>query len=65
MMALLESSQKYIEKDTMADMRQLSTSEIELLTSGGYKGVRLNGYYGLGDAPQVLYWFDVENTEQV
>lgn len=41
----------FLEKDTMAEMRDLSLIEILLLKAGYYKGVRLNGYYVKNDTP--------------
>lgn len=35
----------FLEKDTMAQMRALSPTEILFLKAGVYKGVRLNGYH--------------------
>lgn len=41
----------FLEKDTMQEMRDLSSTEILLLQMGYYKGVRLNGYHSKGDTP--------------
>lgn len=41
----------FLEKDTMAEMRDLNSTEILLLQMGYYKGVRLSGYYEKGDTP--------------
>lgn len=41
----------FLEKDTMAEMRGLNSTEILLLQMGYYKGVKLNGYYTKGDTP--------------
>lgn len=41
----------FLEKDTMAQMRALTSFEILLLKAGVYKGVKLNGYYVSGDTP--------------
>lgn len=43
--------QLFLEKDTMAEMRALSPTEILLIQIGRYKGVKLNGYYAKGDTP--------------
>lgn len=41
----------FLEKDTMQEMRNLSSAEILLIQMGYYKGVKLNGYYTKGDTP--------------
>jgi hypothetical protein len=43
--------QLFLEKDTMAEMRALSSTETLLIQIGRYKGVKLNGYYTHGDTP--------------
>src|SRR5699024_1768771 len=35
----------FLEKDTMQEMRDISSTEILLLQMGYYKGIKLNGYY--------------------
>jgi hypothetical protein len=46
-------------KNTMADMRALSASEITALQNGTYLGVKLLGYYQLGDTPDpIVYSYD-------
>ena len=44
----------FLEKDTMAEMRGLNSTEILLLQMGYYKGVKLNGYYSKGDTPNPI-----------
>ncbi|MDR0265074.1 MAG: hypothetical protein LBJ04_17790 [Sphingobacterium sp.] len=44
-------------KNTMADMRGLSTCEITLLQSGCYVGVQLLGYYEKGDIPEPIVYY--------
>lgn len=41
----------FLEKDTMAQVRALTSTEVLLLKMGYYKGVKLNGYYSKGDTP--------------
>ena len=43
-----------LQKDTMNDMRNLSTFETLLLKMGIYKHVQLNGYYEKGDTPEPI-----------
>lgn len=40
-----------LQKDTMQEMRDLSSYEVLLLKMGVYKHVQLNGYYEKGDTP--------------
>lgn len=47
----------FLEKDTMAQMRALNSTEILLLKMGYYKGVRLNGYYVKGDTPAPIEYY--------
>lgn len=44
----------FLEKDTMQEMRDLSSTEILLLQMGYFKGVKLNGYYQEGDTPNPI-----------
>src|SRR5690606_35560101 len=53
----------FLEKDTVAQMRALSSTEVLLLKMGYYKGVKLNGYWSKGDAPTVEYFLS-ETTEE-
>lgn len=48
---------QFLIKNTMADMRSLSTCEITLLQSGCYAGVELLGYYEKGDTPAPIIYF--------
>src|SRR5699024_3723098 len=43
-----------LQKDTMDEMRNLSTLETLLLKIGIYKHVQLNGYYEKGDTPEPI-----------
>ena len=43
-----------LQKDTMDEMRNLSTFETLLLKIGIYKHVQLNGYYEKGDTPEPI-----------
>lgn len=47
----------FLEKDTMAQMRALTSFEILLLKAGVCKGVTLNGYYTKGDTPAPIQYF--------
>lgn len=50
-------------KNTMADMRVLSATEITALQNGTYEGIELLGYYKNGDTPApILYYYST--TEQ-
>lgn len=47
----------FLEKDTMAQMRALTTREILYLKAGVYKGIKLNGYYAEGDTPAPIDYY--------
>ena len=51
---VLDNPDKFLEKDTMLDMRNISNTEILLLKMGYYKGITLNGYYEKGDTPNSI-----------
>lgn len=51
----------FLEKDTMQDMRDISSTEVLLLKMGYYRGVRLNGYYKKDDTPNSIDYF-ISNT---
>lgn len=55
----------FLEKDTMAQMRAISTVEILLLKMGYFRGVKLNGYYSKGDTPAPIEYYlsDVEDED--
>lgn len=53
----------FLEKDTMTQMRALSSTEILLLRMGYYKGVKLNGYYIKGDTPAPII-YNLSNTSE-
>lgn len=55
---------KPLVKDTMADMKAASFTEIILLNLGYYKCVQLNGYYVKGDTPAPInyYWNPTSTT---
>lgn len=46
-----------LQKDTMADMRALSSYEKALLLTRVVKGIQLNGYYANGDKAPLLYTY--------
>lgn len=50
----------FLEKDNMAQMRTLSSTEMLLLRMGYYKGVNLSGYYAKGDTPAPIH-YEVSN----
>lgn len=47
----------FLEKDTVAQLRDLSATEVLLLKMGYYKGVTLNGYYNEGDTPAPIQYY--------
>lgn len=53
---------EYMEKDTMADMKNLTHTEILLLKMNFYKGVRLSGYYIKGDTPAPIEYYISDTT---
>src|SRR5690606_37459438 len=53
----------FLEKDTVSQMRDLSSTEILLLKMGYYKGVKLNGYYEKGDTPAPIEYYLSETAE--
>lgn len=53
----------FLEKDTVAQMRGLSSTKILLLKIGYYKGVKLNGYYQEGDTPSPIEYYLSDTTE--
>lgn len=55
--------ESFLEKDTMARMREISAWEMVLIKRGYYKGVRLNGYYFKGDTPAPIDYFLSETAE--
>ncbi|MGL6126780.1 hypothetical protein [Chryseobacterium artocarpi] len=54
---------EYLEKDTMAEMKSLSNTEVLLLKMKIYKGVRLSGYYIKGDTPDPIHYYVSDSTE--
>lgn len=58
-----DAGAEFIEKDTMAQMRALSTREIWALENGYYKGVRLHGYYTKGDTPAPIEYHLSDTAE--
>lgn len=60
---LPNNKELFLEKDTMAQMRALSSTDILLLKMGYYKGVRLNGYYTEGDTPTPIEYYLSDTTE--
>lgn len=53
----------FLEKDTVAQIRSLTTYEILLLRAGVFKGVKLNGYYTKGDTPAPIEYYLSSTTE--
>lgn len=53
----------FLEKDTMAQMRALTSYEILLLKAGVYKGVKLNGYYTKNDTPKPIEYVISSTSE--
>lgn len=53
-----------LQKDTMQEMRDLSSYEILLLKMGVYKHVQLNGYYEKGDTPSPIN-YTLSDTQEV
>ena len=58
-----EAGAEFIEKDTMAEMRALSSREIWALENGYYKGVKLNGYYAKNDTPAPIEYYLSDTSE--
>lgn len=52
-----------LQKDTVAQMRSLSSLEILLLKMGVYKHVQLNGYYTKGDTPAPIDYYLSTTTD--
>lgn len=48
---------QFLIKNTMADMRALSSDEITALKNGTYDGVELLGYYEKGDTPAPIVYY--------
>jgi hypothetical protein len=48
---------QFLIKETMAAMKELSTSEIEAVNLGTYSGVQLLGYYQKGDTPAPIEYY--------
>lgn len=61
---VLDNPDKFLEKDTMLDMRNISNTEIMLLKMGYYKGVKLNGYYSKGDTPAPIDYYLSDTSEE-
>lgn len=61
---VLDNPDKFLEKDTMLDMRNISNTEILLLKMGYYKGVKINGYYSKGDTPAPIEYYLSDTTEE-
>ena len=58
-----DAGAEFIEKDTVSQMRALTSREIWALENGYYKGVRLHGYYTKGDTPAPIEYYLSETTE--
>jgi hypothetical protein len=53
-----------LNKETIADIRNLSTSEINLLKNGTYRGVTLHGYHEKGDTPSPIDYYLSDTVEE-
>lgn len=53
----------FLEKDTVAQLRDMNAVEILLLRMGYYKGVTLQGYYSEGDTPAPIQYY-LSDTEE-
>lgn len=53
----------FIEKDTIAELRAISSREIWALQNGHFKGVKLNGYYTKGDTPAPIEYYLSTTTD--
>lgn len=53
----IRATESYLYKDTVAELRDMSSDEIAKLQSGFYKGVKLNGYYEKGDTPASIEYY--------
>jgi len=51
---------QFLIKETMAKMKELSTSEITALQNGTYDGVQLLGYHKKGDTPAPIIYHYVD-----
>lgn len=58
-----EAGNDFIEKDTMAELRAISTREIWAIQNSYYKSVKLNGYYTAGDTPAPIDYYISETTD--
>lgn len=47
----------YLQKNTMAEMRAISSTEIADINNGVYIGVMLHGYYAYGDTPAAITYY--------
>ncbi len=54
---------QFLVKETMADMKALSTAEITALQNGTYHGVQLLGYYEKGDLPYPMHYYESTTSE--
>lgn len=54
---------QFLIKNTMADLRALSATEITGLTNGTYSGVHLLGYYQAGDTPDPIDYYLSATTD--
>lgn len=48
--------QKFLEKFTVSEFRGMTLTELYLVELGYYSGVRLHGYYDLGDTPDPIIY---------
>lgn len=54
----------FLEKNTVSELRTISSTEILLIKIGYYKGVKLNGYYTKGDTPSPIEYYLSNITEE-
>lgn len=60
---IMESGAEFIEKDTVVELRAISSKEIWSIQQGYYKGIRLHGYYDKGDTPAPIDYFLSSTSE--
>ncbi|WP_254411482.1 right-handed parallel beta-helix repeat-containing protein [Dyadobacter diqingensis] len=53
---------QYLHKNTMAEMRALTSSEIASVLDNTYVGVMLHGYYAYGDTPAAITYYKSSTT---
>ncbi|GEN66686.1 right-handed parallel beta-helix repeat-containing protein [Chryseobacterium rhizosphaerae] len=56
---------QFLIKDSMVDMRNMSTNEITDIQNGIYKGVLLLGYYKKGDTPAPIAYYSYLGNDNI